>query len=217
MIKEIFSKKKKRAAEIIKRLKKIYPESQCALLFASAWELLVATILSAQCTDKRVNLVTPALFRDFPTVEDFAAASIKNIETKIKPTGFYKNKAKHIKNAAQIIVSNFNSEVPQTMEELITLPGVGRKTANVVLGNAFGIPSMPVDTHMIRLNNLLNLTDSKKPEKIEKDLMALVPQKDWTIYSHLIISHGRTCCVARRPRCEKCVLSNLCLASKSMC
>jgi len=192
------------------RLENAYPDAECALVFSNPLELMVATILSAQCTDKRVNMVTPALFKKFPAAKDYAEAPLPELESLIKSTGFYKNKAKNIQGAAREITVRFGGEVPAKLEDLVTLPGVGRKTANVVLGNAYGIPGITVDTHMIRLNNRLGLTRQKDPVKIEQDLMPLVPQKHWTQYSHLIIHHGRARCFARKPDCPGCELKDLC-------
>jgi endonuclease-3 len=209
-MKETSQRRKKRVQAIIRRLRKVYPDAACALRFSTPWELLVATVLSAQCTDKRVNLVTPALFRKYPEVQAFARADLRELQEAIRSTGFYKNKAKSILGAARLILERFGGAVPSRMEDLVTLPGVGRKTANVILGNAFGIPGIAVDTHMIRLNHLLGLTRHADPVKIESDLMAVVPRKDWTLYSHLIIQHGRVRCIARRPDCGGCEIRPLC-------
>ncbi len=202
--------KKVRAEEILKQLRKIYPEAKCALNFSTPMELLAATVLSAQCTDKRVNLVTPDLFKKYPDVEAFAQAKQMEIEKLIQSTGFYKNKAKSILGAAKKIMEDFGGEVPRKLEDLVSLPGVGRKTANVILGNAFNTPGLTVDTHMIRINRRLGLTRQKDPVKIEFDLMPLIPQKSWTEYSHLIIHHGRTRCPARSPDCGGCEIRSLC-------
>jgi len=199
-----------RVLDIIKRLRKTYPGVHCALDYKNPLELLVATILSAQCTDERVNKVTPALFKKYKTARAYAEAKLEDIQTLIRSTGFYQNKAKNIQGAAGAIVKEFGGEVPRTMEALVNLPGVGRKTANVVLGNAFNIPGMPVDTHMIRVNNRLGLTRQRDPVKIETELTALVPKEDWTIYSHLIIWHGRARCQARKPDCAGCEIGELC-------
>lgn len=209
-MKETVEQKKARAKEIFSRLKKAYGPGKCALNHSKPLELLVAVILSAQCTDKRVNLVTPALFKKYRTAEDYAKADVKKFEEEIRSTGFYKNKTKNILACAKEIVARHGGKVPRTMEELVKLPGVGRKTANAVLGNAFGIPGICVDTHMIRINRKLGLTNNTDPVKIEFDLMPLVPQKDWTDYSHLIIHHGRVRCVARRPDCVHCAVNELC-------
>ena len=202
--------KKKRTRAVFLRLRKAYPDSRCALYFSTPWELLVATVLSAQCTDKLVNQVTPALFKKYSSVRAFAAADPGEVEQAIRSTGFYRNKAKNILGAAKAVLERFGGKVPACMEDLTTIPGVGRKTANVILGNAFGIPGISVDTHMIRINCLLGLTRHTDPVKIEFDLMKLVPKKDWTIYSHLIIHHGRACCFARRPDCGHCEIRDLC-------
>lgn len=209
-MRETTEAKKVRIQKIIQRLKDIYPGVKCELDFSTPMELLAATILSAQCTDKRVNLVTPGLFKKYPRIQDYAQARPADIERLVQSTGFYKNKAKNIKGAAKNIIEKFGGEVPRTREELVTLPGVGRKTANVVLGNAFGIPGIPVDTHMIRINRLLGITRNSDPVKIEFDLMPLIPEKDWTDYSHLIIRHGRARCIARRPDCANCEIKDLC-------
>lgn len=200
----------KRTAEIYKLLKKRYPMAACALHFTNPMELLVATILSAQCTDKRVNMVTPLLFQQYPTVKSYANAHPTELEGFIKTTGFYKNKAKNIIGAAKEIESKHHGKVPNRQEDLVELPGVGRKTANVVLGNAYGIPGITVDTHMIRVNGRLGLTQHKDPVKIEFDLMEIVPRKNWTHYSHVIIHHGRNICIARNPKCPECPVKHLC-------
>jgi len=209
-MKEVFSEKKKRAYVIFRRLRKTYPGIRCALNFSTPWELLVATVLSAQCTDKLVNQVTPALFKKYPSMRSFAAADTKEVEKAVRSTGFYRNKTKSILGAAKAVLERFAGKVPARMEDLITIPGVGRKTANVILGNAFGVPGVAVDTHMIRINRLLELTSYSDPVKIEFDLMKLIPRKYWTLYSHLIIHHGRVCCFARRPDCVQCVIRGLC-------
>ncbi len=215
-MKETVEEKKSRIKKIIQRLRKAYPDIRCELDFTTPLQLLVATILSAQCTDKRVNMVTPALFKKYRTVRDFAEADPAEVESLIRSTGFYKNKAKSIQGAAREIEARFGGEVPKRMEDLYELPGVGRKTANVILGNAFGIPAIPVDTHMIRINNLLKITKNTDPVKIEYDLMPLVPEKDWTDYSHLIIWHGRRRCAARRPDCGHCEIRGLCPSAKPL-
>jgi endonuclease III len=203
--------KAKRCLEIIRKLKKMYPDAHCALIHKNPLELLVATILSAQCTDERVNLVTRTLFKKYKTAEDYAKAPINELEEQIKSTGFFRNKAKSIKSMAQILVETHQSKVPQTMEELFALPGVGRKTANVVLGNAFQIPSgVVVDTHVGRLSRRLDLTRQNSAEAVERDLEKLVPQKDWIQFSHWLIWHGRSVCKARKPQCVFCDLSSLC-------
>src|SRR5687768_4353612 len=200
-----------RAKTVLKRLKKTYPDAECALHHHNAFELLVATILSAQCTDARVNMVTPALFARYPDAFALAAAKQADVEEIIKSTGFFRNKAKSLIGMAQALVANHGGEVPRTMEELRVLPGVGRKTANVVLGNAYGInEGVTVDTHVARLSRLLGLTKHGDPAKIEQDLMPLFPRTDWALLSHLLIFHGRQVCIARRPRCGDCVLADLC-------
>jgi endonuclease-3 len=203
--------KSARTLEIIKRLKKAYPTAHCALNHTSAFELLVATILSAQCTDERVNIVTANLFRKYRGPADFAAASQEELEVDIRSTGFFRNKAKSIRAASQRILDEFGGEVPQTMPEILSLAGVARKTANVVLGNAFGIASgVVVDTHVSRLSQRLGLSKEKTPEKIELDLQALVPKKHWIMFPHWLIFHGRQVCDARKPKCTECVLADLC-------
>lgn len=203
--------KKERTSEIINRLKKEYPDAHCALNYTNPFELLIATILSAQCTDIRVNIVTADLFRKYPTASDFLKITQEELEQDIRSTGFFRNKAKNIQAACEKIVENFGGETPQTMEELLTLNGVARKTANVVLGNAFGIASgVVVDTHVRRLSNRLALTNKSDPEKIEKDLAKLVQKKDWVMFPHWLISHGRAICKARKPNCEQCVLEDIC-------
>ncbi len=200
-----------RLKKIIAALDDTYPEAHCELDHKSPLELLIATILSAQCTDKRVNLVTPDLFKRYHSAADYANAPLAELEQAIKTTGFFRNKARSIKAAGQAIVEKHGGQVPQTMEELVQLGGVGRKTANVVLGNAFGINAgVVVDTHVARLSCRLGLTKQKTPEKIEKDLMALAPQNQWTLFSHWLIWHGRRRCFARRPDCANCEVLKLC-------
>jgi endonuclease-3 len=209
-VRESQAVRRARAAEIVKVLEQAYPDAACALHFDGAFQLLVATILSAQCTDKMVNQVTPRLFASFPDAPSLAAAPPPEVERIIQPTGFFRQKAKSIQAAARDIVERFGGAVPGTLEELTTLRGVGRKTANVVLGNAFGVPGLTVDTHMTRVNRRLGLTTHDDPVKIERDLMELVPHAEWTLYSHRVIEHGRACCGARRPECERCPLRELC-------
>jgi endonuclease-3 len=200
-----------RGADIYRRLLRLYPDATCALHHRSPFELLVATILSAQCTDVRVNQVTPALFERYPGPREFAAAKLPEVEQAVRSTGFYHNKAGAITGAGRMIVEKFGGRVPETMEELLELPGVARKTANVVLGNAFGQNvGVVVDTHVSRLAQRLGLTRQKDPAKIERDLMALFPRQRWTMLAHLLIFHGRQVCTARRPACEQCILSELC-------
>lgn len=197
--------------EIIQRLKKKIQQAKCALDYSNALELLIATILSAQCTDERVNKVTKELFKKYPGVQDYARAKIKELEQDIKSCGFYRNKAKSIQGACKVILENFDGMVPDTMEALITLPGVARKTANVVLGNVYDkAEGIAVDTHVQRISNRLGLTQEKYPEKTEVDLMAIVPRQEWILFSHLIIFHGRLTCKARKPLCGECVLEDIC-------
>ena len=206
--------KKKRAPEILSRLHQEYPDATCSLDYETPVQLLVATILSAQCTDERVNQVTPGLFDAYPDAQSMAEAELEAIETLVKSTGFYRNKSKHIQGACQRIVMNFGGEVPQTMEELLTLPGVARKTANVVLANAFGINrGVTVDTHVKRLSFRLGLTKHREPGKVEKDLMTLLPQAEWENWSIRLIYHGRAICSARKPLCDACFLVDLCASA----
>jgi len=192
-------------------LKKAYPDAECALHYANPLQLLIATILSAQCTDQQVNIVTEKLFAKFETADDFAAARQATIEKYIKTAGFFRNKAKNIKACCQALVDEHDGEVPQDLESLVALPGVGRKTANVVLGTAFGIASgVVVDTHVKRLSNRLGLTTEANPERIEQDLMALLPKKEWIAFSHRMIWHGRRVCNARKPKCGECSLEKYC-------
>jgi endonuclease-3 len=200
--------------KIIALLRKAYPDAHCALNFTNPLELLLATIMSAQCTDVQVNLVTEQLFRKYRSAQEFADADQSELERDIHSTGFFRNKAKSIRGAARMIIDEFGGEVPQTMEQILRLPGVARKTANVVLGNAFGIASgVVVDTHVMRLSTRLGLTTEKTPEKIERDLQELVPKKDWIDFSHLLIYHGRQVCKARTPLCAECVVEKLCPSS----
>jgi endonuclease-3 len=200
-----------RVAAILDALKETYPHAKCALNHRSAWELLVATILSAQCTDVRVNLATPALFAAFPTPKAMAAASLPELEELIRTTGFFRNKAKSIKGAGRVVTEEFGGEVPHTMEELLRIPGAARKTANVVLGSWFGIAvGVVVDTHVLRISRRLELTKNTMPEKVEQDLMRVIPQSKWIDFSHEVIFHGRQICYARKPRCADCTLERLC-------
>jgi endonuclease-3 len=204
-----------RAPLIFKRLKKAYPDAHCELDFKSPYQLLVATILSAQCTDKRVNIVTPALFERYADPESLAMADPRELEETIKSTGFFRNKARSLLGMAGGLLDRFAGEVPGRMDDLVTLPGVGRKTANVILGTAFGQPAgVVVDTHVGRLSRRLGLTRLSDPVKVEAVLMKLFPRKNWTLLSHLLIFHGRRVCVARRPRCAECVLNDLCPSSE---
>ncbi|MGA3225071.1 MAG: endonuclease III [Acidobacteriaceae bacterium] len=202
-----------RISALLDLLAKAYPGAECALHHTNAWELLVATILSAQCTDARVNMVTPGLFRRFPTPTDFAHAPLVEIEQEIRSTGFYHNKAKSLNGAARKLTTEFSSKVPETMEELLTLPGVARKTANVVLGVAYGkAVGVVVDTHVLRLSKRLELTKATEPIPVEKDLMKIIPQDHWIAFSHEMIHHGRQVCIARKPRCVDCTLEPLCFS-----
>jgi endonuclease-3 len=202
-----------RVNRILSILAKTYPNATCALHHNNAWELLVATILSAQCTDKRVNEVTPGLFRKYPDIRDFAAVSQDELAQDIRSTGFFNNKAKSVIGAAKKILSDFHGEVPRTIEELLTVPGAARKTANVVLGTAFGIASgIVVDTHVQRISQRLDLTHESDPKKIEQDLVKIIPKDHWIAFSHEIILHGRALCIARKPKCAECPLSGLCYA-----
>lgn len=208
---EAAAKRRERAGEIVRRLRETYPDAKCALDHKNAFQLLVATILSAQCTDKRVNMTTPALFARYPTPHDLAAAPAADVQELIKPTGFYNNKTKSIQGAARTLELEFNSEVPATMPDLLTLPGVARKTANVVLGTAFDKnEGVVVDTHVARLSRRMGLSKETEPTKIEQNLMALIPRADWTMFSHLLIFHGRECCYAIKPRCAGCSVNDLC-------
>ena len=208
---EGFKQKKQRLGQVLSLLKKRYPRAECALHYDTPLQLLVATILSAQCTDKRVNQVTTWLFKKYPSSQAFAKAVLKKLEQDIYSTGFYHSKAKNIKGACQKIEKQFQGQVPTTLDALLTLPGVGRKTAHVILGTAFGISSgVVVDTHVKRLSNRLNFVKSKDPKKIELSLCQLLPKKDWIYFSHALIWHGRGLCKARRPLCHECFLSALC-------
>jgi endonuclease III len=203
-----------RVAEILQILASTYPKAECALLHRNAWELLIATILSAQCTDARVNMVTPGLFKKFPTPEDFAKAPLAEIEQEIRSTGFYHNKAKSISGAGRKLIEEFGGKVPRTMDELLQLPGVARKTANVVLGVAFGLAEgVVVDTHVLRLSRRLELTEATDPKRVEQDLIKIIPRPEWIRFSHELIHHGRNICIARKPRCADCTLEKLCNSS----
>jgi endonuclease III len=200
-----------RVAAILDALKKAYPKAVCALNHRNAWELLAATILSAQCTDVRVNLVTPALFKAFPDPKAMAAASLPELEELIRTTGFFRNKAKSLKGAGRVVTEEFGGKVPQTMDEMLRIPGAARKTANVVLGSWYGIAvGVVVDTHVLRLSRRLELTKETTPEKVEQDLMRVIPQDHWIDFSHEMIFHGRQICIARKPRCADCTLEQLC-------
>jgi len=202
-----------RVKKILATLDRMYPKATCALTHRNAWELLVATILSAQCTDKRVNEVTPGLFAKYPTIQDFAGANQTELAQDIRSTGFFNNKAKSLIGAARKILTDFQGEVPRNIEDLLTVPGAARKTANVVLGTAFGIASgVVVDTHVQRVSARLDLTKHTDPKKIEQDLMKIIPIEKWILFSHQIILHGRALCVARKPKCAECGLDPLCYA-----
>lgn len=207
------AERKARVTKILATLDTMYPAATCALHHSNPWELLVATILSAQCTDKRVNEVTPGLFRKYPTIRDFAAASQDELAQDIRSTGFFNNKAKSVIGAARRVLNDFGGEIPRDIDQLLTVPGAARKTANVVLGTAFGIASgVVVDTHVQRISRRLDLTKETDPGKIEKDLMKVIPQDRWILFSHQIIHHGRALCLARNPRCAECALNPLCYA-----
>jgi len=213
-MRETKSQKKDRTEQIIKLLKRAHPDAHCALNHSNAFELLVATILSAQCTDERVNIVTANLFRKYRKPEDYLKVPETELQQDIRTTGFFRNKTRNIQGACKVLVEELHGEVPKTMEELLKLPGVARKTANVVLGVAYGIAAgIVVDTHVTRLSNRLGLTKQKDAVKIENDLIDLVPKKDWIIFSHLLIFHGRRICKARRPLCEECAVEKLCPSS----
>jgi endonuclease-3 len=200
----------KKAREVYRLLKKAHPDARIELNFSNPLELLVATILSAQCTDVRVNQVTAELFKKYRRPQDYLAVPVEELEADIRSTGFFRNKAKSIRGAASAIIERFGGRVPATLDELVTLPGVGRKTANVLLGNAFDTPGIVVDTHVSRVTQRLGLTRNNDPVRIEFDLLELLPQKDWTLFSHTIIFHGRRICLARQPRCEICPVAALC-------
>jgi endonuclease III len=202
--------------EIVSRLRRRYPRSRTALEFETPFQILVATILSAQCTDERVNLLTPALYRRYPTVEDFAAADREELERMIRPAGFFRNKAKHIMGSARAVVDRFGGRVPAAMSDLLTLPGVARKTANIVLSAAFGrAEGIAVDTHVRRIAGRLGLSGRKNPDGIERDLMAVVPEKDWLDFNFMLVEFGRDICQARKPRCSSCPLQDLCPSAGS--
>jgi endonuclease-3 len=199
-----------RAGRIARTLARLYPDAHCALDYANPLQLLIATILSAQCTDERVNRITPALFARYPDALTFATADRAELEKMIQSTGFFRNKAKNIIDCCRQLMEQHGGQVPRTMEELVPLPGVGRKTANVILGNAFDVPGIPVDTHVGRLSQRMGLSVFADPVKIERDLMGLVPRKEWTMFAHRMIFHGRQVCHARKPLCQQCALAKLC-------
>jgi endonuclease-3 len=207
------AERKARVAQILEGLDKLYPNVTCALTHRSPWELLVATILSAQCTDKRVNEVTPGLFKKYPSVEDFAKVNQTELADDIRSTGFFNNKSKSIIGAAKRILHDFGGNVPRSIDDLLTVPGAARKTANVVLGTAFDIASgIVVDTHVFRISQRLDLSRGPDPEKMERDLMKIIPKDRWILFSHQMIHHGRTLCIARKPRCVDCLLDPICYA-----
>jgi endonuclease III len=213
-LKEDLKRTKERLLKIIKLLRKEYPQAECTLNHSSPYELLVATILSAQCTDERVNIVTADLFRKYRKPEDYLEVEREELENDIKSTGFFRNKAKALQGVARILLDKHNGEVPDNLEDLLELPGVARKTANVVLGNAFGFaPGVVVDTHVSRLSARLGFSEQKQAEKIEKDLIALVPKREWIEFPHLLIAHGRKICKARNPMCGNCPIEHLCPSS----
>lgn len=203
-----------RAPEVNRRLAQEYPDARCALDYDTPLQLLIATVLSAQCTDERVNSVTPELFARYPEAADYAAAQRSDLESILRPLGFQRAKAGHLLGIGEKLVADFQGQVPRTVKELTSLPGVGRKTALVVLGNAFGIPGLTVDTHFSRLMQRLGLTGEKTPVKIERDIAKLVPEEEWTMFSHRVIFHGRQVCHARTPECEACVLRDMCPAAR---
>jgi endonuclease-3 len=202
----------RQAVEVVRRLRRAYPDAECSLVHDSPLELLVATILSAQCTDERVNLVTKELFRNYRSAADFAAAPLADLEQAVKSTGFFRNKAKNIKACCQALVDEHRGQVPRELDQLVKLPGVGRKTGNVVLGTAYGIASgVVVDTHVGRISRRLGLTKHDDPVKVERDLMEQTPEKEWVALSHRMIQHGRRVCLARKPKCDECTLADVCL------
>jgi endonuclease-3 len=209
-MRESIKNKKIRISQIISILKEEYPDSKCSLIYDSPFQLLVATILSAQCTDERVNKVTSAIFKKYPDAKSFSSLTVKEIGKLIYSTGFYNNKAKNIKKMSDIVWSQYNGEVPDDIDLLVDLPGVGRKTANVVLGNIFNTPALVVDTHVTRISNLLKFVNTKNAVLIEKQLCKIVDSNDWSIFAHLLIDHGRKACIANRPRCFECVISSHC-------
>ena len=215
MSRESLKNRKKRISEIISILKLEYPDSKCSLVYESPFQLLVATILSAQCTDERVNKVTSKIFPVYPDAHSFSKLTVKKIGQLIYSTGFYNNKAKNIKAMSDIVAKDYNGEIPGNIDLLTQLPGVGRKTANVVLGNVFNVPSLVVDTHVTRITNLLKFVKSRNAVIIEKELNKIVESKDWSIFAHLLIDHGRKVCIANRPQCSLCSLNNLCPSSSS--
>ena len=211
---ESIRNRRKRMAEIVIRLKREYPDSRCSLIYESPFQLLVSTILSAQCTDKRVNKVAHKLFAKYPSAKDFEKLQLDTIKKAIYSTGFYNNKAKSIKGMATAVIDRHGGELPDNLEDMVKLPGVGRKTANVVLGNVYNIPSVVVDTHVTRITNLLKFVKTRDAVKIEQKLMKIINLNDWTLFAHLLIDHGRAVCIANRPRCEACIIAALCPSNK---
>ena len=207
---ESITRKRQRMAHIVSHLKQEYPDSKCSLHYKSSFQLLVATILSAQCTDERVNKVTENLFAKYPEPKDFAKLPLEVIKKEIYSTGFYNNKSKSIQGMSKTLMEQYGGKLPQTLEEMVKLPGVGRKTANVVLGNIHGIPSIVVDTHVTRITNLLQFVKNKNAVKIEKELSKILNKKDWTLFAHMLIDHGRAVCIANRPKCNNCVIAVFC-------
>ncbi len=207
---EDIKKKKQKAKKIYEKLSQIYPTAHCTLNYQSPFQLLIMTIFASQCTDERVNKVCETLFQKLKTPQDFANIGQKQLETLIKPVGFYKNKAKHIIETCKKLINQFDGNVPNTMESLLQLPGVGRKTANVILGECFNTPGIIVDTHCGRLARRLGLTTSDNPERVEQDISQILPRDKWTFFSHLLVFHGRNICLARKPKCNQCIINNLC-------
>jgi len=208
--KEDIKKKKEKAKKIYEKLSQLYPDAHCTLNYRSPFELLIMTILASQCTDERVNQVCKPLFQELKSPQDFIHIGQKQLENHIRPVGFYKNKAKHIIDTCKLLIEKHDGKVPSTMDDLLQLHGVGRKTANVILGECFNIPGIIVDTHCGRLAQRLGLTSSDNPEKIEKDLMQILPEKIWTLFSHLLVFHGRNICLARNPKCNLCIINKYC-------
>ena len=207
-------RQKEVAEKIIEELDRLYPDAGCSITYSTPLQLLVATQLAAQCTDERVNIVTKELFKKYKTAADFANADLKTLEQEIRPTGFFRNKAKNIRECCRTIIEKYKGEVPDSMEKLLTLPGVGRKTANVILGNIYNIPGIVVDTHAKRLSNRLGLTGEQDPVKIEFDLMKIIPREKWSKFSNQLVFHGRAVCKARNPNCEECTLRPYCVYGK---
>ena len=207
---ESLDEKRARMTKILRLIKKAYPDAKCSLDYGTPFQLLVSTVLSAQCTDERVNKTTPELFRRYPGPEAMSKAPLDELESLIRSTGFYKNKARSISELSQAILEKHGGKVPRTLDDLVALRGVGRKTANVVMGNAFGTPGLVVDTHVGRLSRRMGFTKANDPVKVEHEMEEIVPQEEWTLYSHLLIYHGRAICMARSPKCEECFLSPLC-------